>query len=334
MLLLINAEKRGYRRMKALVLRERLKLELCERSEPVPGKGEAQVRVACCSVCRTDAKMWQKGHRDLVMPRILGHEISGYLGSERVALWPGRACGSCGFCLEGRENLCTSMRILGFHDDGGFAESLAVPFSSMIPVPATLPMEIAALAEPLGCALHALDRARVRAGERVLIYGGGTLGLFLALGAADRGAFPVLVEPDRKKLRKSRVFRKRFAVGSAEEPSSLRGSFDAGFNASSAPATFEGIRQLRPAGRYCLFSGLQDLPETAPALLAELHYRELQLLGSYGCTRSSMAAALSLLDARAGDLCFLVSRKLRLEELAAAMPEVIGGEYFKMVVEF
>jgi len=320
--------------MKALVLRDRLKLELCERNDPEPDEGEAQVRVACCSVCRTDAKMWRSGHRDLVMPRILGHEISGYRGSERVALWPGRACGNCSFCIEGRENLCSSMRILGFHHDGGFAEYLAVPVSSLLPVPATLSMELAALAEPLGCALHALDRAGVRAGERVVIYGGGTLGLFLALGAGDRGALAVLVEPDREKLRKSRIFRARFGVGSAWDPSSLCGSFDAAFNASPAPATFEGLRILRPGGRYCLFSALQDIPETAPALLAALHYRELQLLGSYGCTRSSMAAALSLLDAFSGDLGFVVSRKLRLEELAAAMPEVIGGGHFKMVVAF
>jgi len=186
--------------MKALVLRDRLKLELCERNDPEPDEGEAQVRVAYCSVCRTDAKMWRSGHRDLVMPRILGHEISGYRGSERVALWPGRACGNCSFCIEGRENLCSSMRILGFHHDGGFAEYLAVPVSSLLPVPATLSMELAALAEPLGCALHALDRAGVRAGERVVIYGGGTLGLFLALGAGDRGALAVLVEAEGQRM--------------------------------------------------------------------------------------------------------------------------------------
>lgn len=320
--------------MKALVLKERLWLELCERTDPEPGEGEAQVRVACCSVCRTDARMWQSGHRDLVMPRILGHEISGYRENERVAVWPGLACGECSFCLQGRENLCASMRILGFHLDGGFAEYLAVPSSSLLPVPATLPMELAALAEPLGCALHALDRAGVGAGERVLIYGGGTLGLFLALGAGDRGAIPVLVEPDREKLRMSLAFRTRFAVGSAEDPSALCCSFDAAFNAASSPSTIEGFRKLRPGGRYCLFSGLQELPETAPGLLAELHYRELQLLGSYGCTRSSMAAALSLLDAFSGDLGFLVSRRLRLEGLAAAMPEVTAGKHFKMIVEF
>ncbi len=320
--------------MKALVLKEPRILELCVRNYPEPGEGESLVRVACCSVCRTDAKMWQSGHRDLVMPRVLGHEISGYRDKERVVVWPGLSCGSCAFCLAGRENLCASMRILGFHHDGGFAEYVAVPRTSLLTVPVTLPMELAALAEPLGCALHGLDRAGVRSGERVLIYGAGSLGLFLALGAAERAAYPVVIEPDGEKLRKSRTFRDRFGVGSAENPSAVSGLFDAAFNAASVPSTLDGLSKLRPGGRYCLFSGLQELPESAASLVAGLHYRELQLLGSYGCTRASMASALAMLERFSGDLAFMVERKLRLEQLEAIMPDVMGGKHYKMVVQF
>lgn len=323
-----------YTRMKALVLKEPRSLGLCERNDPETGEDEALVRVVCCSVCRTDAKMWQSGHRDLVMPRVLGHEISGYLDNERVAVWPGISCGSCAFCLAGRENLCASMQILGFHHDGGFAEYVAVRRTSLLSVPDTLPMELAALAEPLGCALHGLDRAWVRSGERVLIYGAGSLGLFLALGAAERGAHPVVIEPDGRKLRKSHTFRDRFAIGSAETPSVVSGLFDAAFNAASVPSTLDGLRKLRSGGRYCLFSGLQELPESAASLFAGLHYRELQLLGSYGCTRASMASALAMLERFGGDLAFMVERKLPIEQLEAAMPDVIGGKYFKMVVQF
>ncbi len=91
---------------------------------PVPGADETLLNVTRCAICRTDAKMWGKGHRDLIMPRVLGHEICGIdeKTGRRYALWPGKACGCCGQCRTGSENLCSSMRITGFHTDGGFAE--------------------------------------------------------------------------------------------------------------------------------------------------------------------------------------------------------------------
>src|SRR6056297_2322888 len=90
-----------------------------------PPAGYVRVRVLCCAVCRTDAKMWSEGHRDLVLPRVPGHEIVAVDQSgARYVVWPGISCGVCPSCLAGQENRCRYLKILGFHKDGGFADQV------------------------------------------------------------------------------------------------------------------------------------------------------------------------------------------------------------------
>ncbi|MBU1697679.1 MAG: alcohol dehydrogenase catalytic domain-containing protein, partial [Proteobacteria bacterium] len=69
--------------------------------------GFIKTDVLCCAICRTDAKMWEQGHRDLVFPRVLGHEmVVQDQTHQRYIVWPGKSCGACKFCQNGRENLC------------------------------------------------------------------------------------------------------------------------------------------------------------------------------------------------------------------------------------
>lgn len=90
-----------------------------------------KVTVLRCAICRTDAKMWDQGHRDLVFPRVLGHEmVVADAHGQRYIVWPGKSCRTCGFCKTGRENLCEEMKITGFHHDGGFAGQALLPADS------------------------------------------------------------------------------------------------------------------------------------------------------------------------------------------------------------
>jgi len=92
------------------------------------GSGEIFLKITHCAVYKTDARMWKIGQRDLVVPRILGHEICGYEtdGRKRFVVWPNKACGTCVQCKQGMENLCEMMEITGFYKNGGFAEYVAV----------------------------------------------------------------------------------------------------------------------------------------------------------------------------------------------------------------
>ncbi|MCP4195580.1 MAG: alcohol dehydrogenase catalytic domain-containing protein, partial [Proteobacteria bacterium] len=186
---------------------------------------------------------------------VLGHEICGIdeKTGRRYALWPGKACGRCGQCRTGSENLCSSMRITGFHTDGGFAEYVLAPVSSLIPVPYRISDGIACLAEPLACAINALDQAGVENDQSILIYGAGPLGLLMGMAAAWRGADPYITETSAEKFIKSEDFRAKIGIGTAVSSTS---GFDAAINAAPFAETFmEGLTRLKYGGNFCLFSG-------------------------------------------------------------------------------
>ena len=169
------------------------RLEVVDVPEPVPGPGEVLVRVAHAGVCGTDRHLL-RGEFPSRPPVTLGHEFSGTvvalgegvdparLGS-RVSCDPNVACGACEPCLRGRINLCEALQAIGIARDGGFAELVAIPSHRALPLPESLGLREAALAEPLACCVHAADVAAIRPGERALVVGGGVIGL-LALQLA------------------------------------------------------------------------------------------------------------------------------------------------------
>ncbi len=123
----------------------RLEIQADDRDLKVSDDSLVLTDVLCCAVCRTDAKMWEQGHRDLVFPRVPGHEmvVQDEAGA-RFMVWPGKSCGICAFCRTSRGNLCEDMKITGFHTDGGFAKKALLPKDSLIspyrtPFPSALP---------------------------------------------------------------------------------------------------------------------------------------------------------------------------------------------------
>lgn len=110
-------------------------------------------------------------------------------------VYPGTSCGVCDACRRGAGNLCASMQIMGFHRDGGFAEYVCAPQASLIPIPDGLPDDVAILAEPLSCCLNALERAALKAGDCVGVWGSGPAGTLIRRAAAAKGATGWTVEP-------------------------------------------------------------------------------------------------------------------------------------------
>jgi threonine dehydrogenase-like Zn-dependent dehydrogenase len=281
--------------------------------------------------------MWAEGQRDLVLPRVLGHEVCGVdtVSGRRVVLWPGIACGTCPACRGRRENLCATMQILGFSRDGGLAEYVAVPARSLIPVPDGLPSVTTTLAEPLACALNALATLRLRRGERLLILGGGPLGLLLAFAARHAaGAVPAVVETSASRRKLGRQFLAGQGVELlAAAPAGV--TFAAAVNATAAAdAVACGLRRLQPGGAFCFFSGLRQNAEPPPAaVLNEIHYRELRITGAYGCTRAQMRRAVALLAEHADAAAMLVSGTLPLAQAERGLRSILEGNGLKWVVK-
>lgn len=156
---------------------------------PIPEPKEpydVQVKVVACGVCGTDYHILEGKFPMFSPPRVIGHEYVGTVtavGSkvtrikvgDRVAVEQGLTCGTCYFCRDGRENLCEHR----FAHPGGYAEYTCVVERMCHLIPDGLSWEVAALAEPMACALRAMDMVQIRSGDIALVQGGGTIGCIM-----------------------------------------------------------------------------------------------------------------------------------------------------------
>lgn len=163
-----------------------------------PAESEVQVRVTRAAVCGTDSAEWDHGPVLAIPPVILGHEFTGEIvavGSgvirfrvgDRVVSGAGVSCGKCEWCQAGRTNLCRSYYTLGLQVDGGLAEYVNVPASTLIPVPDDVSDAAAAVAQPQSVAMHAVRRSGVKPNETLAVIGVGGIGAFIISAARAVG---------------------------------------------------------------------------------------------------------------------------------------------------
>lgn len=156
---------------------------------PEPARESVLVQVECCSICGSDVKLLAGAMKDIRFPLVPGHEWSGtvigagedsrHLVGRRVVSDILQSCGSCTNCRTERPNLCLGLIEPGLSAQGAFAELIAVPANSVRLLPDAVPLDVACLVEPLSVALYAVDRQPVAPDDRVLILGGGGIGLLI-----------------------------------------------------------------------------------------------------------------------------------------------------------
>jgi threonine dehydrogenase-like Zn-dependent dehydrogenase len=333
--------------MKCLQLTAQHKLNRLEVLEPVDDDGaDVSLKVKYCGICRTDAKMWDKGQRDLLLPRILGHEFCGYDSCNRLFIvWPAKSCGTCFQCLSGNENLCSHIEILGFHRDGGMAEFSVVPEDSLICVPGDLEPALSIFAEPMACGINALQQLdgsgklkecefRRTGGGNLLIFGGGTCGLLIALAAKEYGLTPFVVEKNDKKGAKCEPFKTISGIETGADIPVDR-KFDYVINAAASSDTlFSGIRSLCAGGKFVLFSGLNRDFQFSAEILNELHYRQLTLVGAYGCTKRQMIEAVEIITKNQNAVKTLIEDFIKLDDVEKTMPAVLSGNKLRYIIKF
>jgi (R,R)-butanediol dehydrogenase/meso-butanediol dehydrogenase/diacetyl reductase len=171
---------------------------------PDPTEGQVLLRVRAAGICGSDLHNYRTGMWIAHLPVTPGHEFAG----EVVAVGPGVSgfapgdlavadsrvlCGTCPNCMIGRGNLCLKLGFMGEVCDGGFAEQVLLPASSLLRAPSGLAPEIAAMAEPLAVALHAVRRLDPGPDQPILVTGGGTIGGLAALVLAEHGFGPILL---------------------------------------------------------------------------------------------------------------------------------------------
>ena len=190
---------------------------------PTPAEGTLLVRVGACGVCGSDLHIvdWELGAERMVarLPVILGHEPAGevvevgarvtnFKVGDRVALDPFGHCGRCGPCRAGRFHLCAAPTTLS----GAFAEYTIAPVGNAHLVPSAMSVEQAALLEPFGTGLHAVEQSCLKAGDSAVVEGPGPIGLSIALAARALGVTSIVmtglaVDADRLALARTMGFK-------------------------------------------------------------------------------------------------------------------------------
>ena len=317
-----------------LVLSGLRTLELIDSQKPAEKVGFKVLRTQYCAICKTDAKMWHQGHRDLVFPRVPGHEIVALDHQQnRFVIWPGSSCGGCIYCKSGRENLCEDMKILGFHHDGGFAKYVQAPQKSLVPLPPNISSKAACFAEPVGCVLNVLEKVQLKRGERVIIYGGGTVGLIAALVAINFGAIPLVIEKNEEKIFNNQDFLQKTGISCQKD--TTEADFDVAINACPDPIAFcLCVTKLAKGGRLGFFSGLNKNKNIESNLLNLMHYKEIGLLGAYGLTKKNMESSLTIIGQNQAQYENLIEGIISPEITSSVLPDILVGKPLKYLLDF
>jgi L-iditol 2-dehydrogenase len=344
--------------MKAAVLSRIEDLEIIEREKPTCKPGEIVIKVEACAICKTDVKMFHGGHRDLRLPRVLGHEVAGTIvevggginiklkEGDRVQVAPGFACGSCAFCTSGIPNMCENMSITGFHHDGGFAEYMLVSANGVRnggvnKIPEYLSFEDASLAEPLACCINAQELCHVRVGDIVVIFGAGPIGhLHAQLWRIGGASEVILIEnsPERiafsKKVDVDHLIdsRKIDPVEAVKERTDGMGA-DVVIPACSSPeAVIRGLEMLKKRGRIVFFSGLPHEDENISINHNLIHYKEIQIFGAYGCTPYQNKIAVEMLKTSRIDVSYLITHRISLDSIIDGFRQIERHNAMEVVV--
>lgn len=246
--------------MKQIVLEAPGKFAEREGKNPRAEAGHALVRIEKIGVCGSDFHAFAGRHPIYTYPRIIGHELSGTVvetprnsegiePGDRCAIEPYLTCGKCRTCLQGRNNCCENIRILGIHVDGGMQEFLNVPIE-LLHKSTQLSLDQLALVETLGIGSHAVDRSGLKNGERAVVVGAGPIGIAVAQFASAAGAAVHILEKSEWR----RKFVEQMGFGSSF--TAERQQFDVVFDATgSATAMGESLNHVAPGGRL-VFVGL------------------------------------------------------------------------------
>lgn len=330
-------------RMRAAVLYRWGDVRIESVPVPLPGPGEAVIRIDSCGLCGSDAMPW---YVESKAPVVLGHEPAGVIAAigddapgftlgDRVFVHHHAPCLGCPECARGLWSNCSTWRSSRL-DPGGFAEFTRVPAVNLardtLRLPDSVAFDTATFIEPVACCLRAVKRlGDVRTGDAVYVIGLGAMGLIMARLARALGA-ALVVGADF--LASRRQFGQAYGLdvvldpGAADPEAALadmtggRGADVVLVSPGSAEAVRAGVRAAAPGARVVCFTP-QSPDEPLTLDQNDMYFREITLLQSYSCGPDETRAALQLLEARRIDVEPLITHRAGLDGVADALDRAL-----------
>ncbi|MCP4759844.1 MAG: alcohol dehydrogenase catalytic domain-containing protein [Planctomycetes bacterium] len=320
---------------------------------PVPQVGPDQVlvKVAACGACHTDLHYIEHGVPTFKDPPIvLGHEASGIVEEvgvdvdhlsegQRVLIPAVLTCGKCKFCRMGKENICADMKMLGNHFDGAYAEYVCVPAKDVLNLPESIPLaEASIIADALSTPYHAVkNRAQVRPGDTVAVFGCGGVGINAVQLAAAAGAYVIAVDLNEQKLEWAKELGAAETVNASEVERASKaikkmtgGGVDIAMEVIGNPRTIEeAFESVRIGGRMCVVGYTH---EKINIVAGKIMFKELEIVGSLGCPPGEYVPLIRMVEAGKIDVSRLVTHRFPLDEIQGAFDVMKDGCSLRSIV--
>lgn len=306
-------------------------LELHDVPVPNPGAHDVLVRVKAAGICHSDAHYRAGKSRAHPLPLTLGHEVAGtieqigrdvnnFQPGDRVCLHYLATCGCCDWCSEGDEQFCGSSQMMGKYRDGGYAEFIVMPERSVFKLPDEIPFEQGAIMMcSSATSLHALQKARLVAGETVAVFGVGGLGMSAIQLARALGASAIYgVDINRRKLELAAHFGATAVNAAIDDPVAklheLTGGrgVDVALELIGLPLTMQqAVRSLAIHGRAALVGIMEHSFDVAP--YHEIINKEAEIIGVSDHLASEIPTLLEFARRGQLDLSHAVTRSIPLD---------------------
>jgi (R,R)-butanediol dehydrogenase / meso-butanediol dehydrogenase / diacetyl reductase len=314
-----------------------------------PGAGQVRIEVAYTGICGTDLHILHGAMDNRVStPAVIGHEMSGRVAElgpgvegwavgDPVTVMPLDWCGDCPACRAGHSHICHNLNFVGIDSAGSMQASWTVPARLLVRLPDGLPLAYAALVEPTAVAVHDVRRGQVRAGEKVVVVGGGPVGLLVASVAGSAGADVLVLELDERR----REVASRIGLNTMDpttqdvakhvEEWTAGAGADVAFEVSgSASGVATATDVLAVRGRLVMVA-IHSVPREVN--LFRLFWRELTVLGARVYEREDFERAAELVATGEVPAAELISWIVPLDDVALAFAALEGGGEVKVLID-
>jgi L-iditol 2-dehydrogenase len=335
--------------MLAAVLHGKEDLRMERIALPRAAPGEVVVRVGAALTCGTDLKVYRRGYHAMMLkpPIVFGHELAGtvtevgpgvtrFVPGDRILPMNSAPCDACFFCLHQQQNLCADI----LFNNGAYAEYMRIPAriveKNTFAIPANIPLEHAALTEPLACVVHGLNQTSPQPGDTMAVIGAGPIGLMFIHVASLRGIRVIAAVKRDDQVAAGRLFGASEVVQIAPGPNSAadtvaavraltpdaRGA-DIVIEAVATPATWEQAVAISRIGGIVNFFGGPPSGTTVALDTNRLHYGDITLKASFHHTPAACAAAFTLICDPKFKAAEFITRTAALTEVPAVFARMM-----------